>query len=141
MPRTIRLAAAQMGTTNKWDSRSQTLTRMLTLLHQASTQNAQIVLFPELAFTTFFPRYFLHDSEIDTWFELGDIRTNPATRSLFDTATKLQVDICVGFAEATETNHHFNTCNISTQPRGASSRGTARSTSQATSSPYPTPRP
>ncbi|KAL4914484.1 carbon-nitrogen hydrolase [Aspergillus aurantiobrunneus] len=111
MPRTVRLAAAQMGTTNKWDSRSQTLSRMLALLNNAASQGAQVVLFPELAFTTFFPRYLILDeTELDAWFEHGDIRTAPNTKALFDAAHTLNVDICVGFAEATDAGNHYNSC-------------------------------
>ncbi|BCS00241.1 uncharacterized protein AKAW2_50582A [Aspergillus luchuensis] len=111
MPRTVRLAAAQMGTTNKWSSREETLTRMITLLRDAATQGAKLVLFPEIAFTTFFPRYLILDeAELEDWFEHGDILTAPRTRALFDTAHDLAVDIIVGFAEATDTGEHFNSC-------------------------------
>ncbi|KAL4982675.1 carbon-nitrogen hydrolase [Aspergillus falconensis] len=111
MARTVRLAAAQMGTTNKWDDRADTLARMIALLREAASQGAQIVLFPEIAFTTFFPRYLiLDDTELESWFEHGDIRTAPNTKPLFDAANELGVDICVGFAEATEAGEHYNSC-------------------------------
>ncbi|KAI9923442.1 hypothetical protein MW887_009323 [Aspergillus wentii] len=111
MSRTIRIAAAQMGTTNKWDSREATITRMLHLLQEACNQGAQLVLFPEIAFTTFFPRYLIFDNdELESWFEHGDIRTADNTRALFDAARELSVDICVGFAEATDDGQHFNSC-------------------------------
>ncbi|OJI88815.1 hypothetical protein ABZX51_009792 [Aspergillus tubingensis] len=111
MPRTVRLAAAQMGTTNKWSSREETLTRMINLLKDAATQGAKLVLFPEIAFTTFFPRYLILDeAELEDWFEHGDILTAPRTKALFDTAHDLAVDIIVGFAEATDTDEHFNSC-------------------------------
>ncbi|KAI2940173.1 hypothetical protein CBS147321_6312 [Aspergillus niger] len=111
MPRAVRLAAAQMGTTNKWSSREETLNRMITLLKDAATQGAKLVLFPEIAFTTFFPRYLILDeAELEDWFEHGDILTAPRTKALFDTAHDLAVDIIVGFAEATDTGDHFNSC-------------------------------
>ncbi|KAL4972295.1 carbon-nitrogen hydrolase [Aspergillus desertorum] len=111
MARTVRLAAAQMGTTNKWDDRADTLARMIALLREAASQGAQIVLFPEIAFTTFFPRYLILDeTELDSWFEHGDIRTAANTKPLFDAAHELGVDICVGFAEATETGEQYNSC-------------------------------
>ena len=111
MARTVRLAAAQMGTTNKWSPREETLTRMITLLKDAATQGAKLVLFPETAFTTFFPRYLILDeAELEDWFEHGDILTAPRTKALFDTAHDLAVDIIVGFAEATDTGEHFNSC-------------------------------
>ncbi|KAL4966996.1 carbon-nitrogen hydrolase [Aspergillus stella-maris] len=111
MARTVRLAAAQMGTTNKWDDRAATLTRMINLLRDAARQGAQIVLFPEIALTTFFPRYLILDeAEVESWFEHGDIRTAPNTKALFDVAAEVGVDIVIGFAEATETGDHYNSC-------------------------------
>ncbi|KAL3458711.1 carbon-nitrogen hydrolase [Aspergillus heterothallicus] len=111
MPRTVRLAAAQMGTTNKWDTRESTLNRMIALLHSAASQGAQLVLFPEVAFTTFFPRYLILDpAELESWFEHGDIRTAPNTKALFDAAHSLGVDISVGFAEAADNGEHYNSC-------------------------------
>ncbi|KAL4812438.1 carbon-nitrogen hydrolase [Aspergillus spinulosporus] len=111
MARTVRLAAAQMGTTNKWDDRADTLARMIALLKEAASQGAQVVLFPEIAFTTFFPRYLIVDeNELESWFEHGDVRTAPNTKALFDAARELGVDICVGFAEATESGEHYNSC-------------------------------
>ncbi|KAL4938967.1 hypothetical protein BDV06DRAFT_231379 [Aspergillus oleicola] len=111
MARTVRLAAAQMGTTNKWDDRAATLSRMITLLRKAADQGAQIVLFPEIALTTFFPRYLILDeAEVESWFEHGDIRTAPNTKALFDVAAELGVDIVIGFAEATDSGEHYNSC-------------------------------
>ncbi|EPQ51461.1 carbon-nitrogen hydrolase [Gloeophyllum trabeum ATCC 11539] len=111
MPRVIRLAAAQMGATHRTDSRAKTMDRMLHLLDEASSQGAQVVLYPEIAFTTFFPRYIIHDKdELESWFEHGDVTTNPNTKPLFDRAKELHIDISVGFAEATDDGQHFNTC-------------------------------
>ncbi|RAL00013.1 carbon-nitrogen hydrolase [Aspergillus ibericus CBS 121593] len=111
MARTVRLAAAQLGTTNKWDAREKTLERMILLLKDAAAQGAKLVLFPEIAFTTFFPRYLILDQEeLESWFEHGDITTAPRTKALFDTARDLAVDIIVGFAEATDDGEHFNSC-------------------------------
>ncbi|OOF91763.1 hypothetical protein ASPCADRAFT_210752 [Aspergillus carbonarius ITEM 5010] len=111
MARTVRLAAAQLGTTNKWDARENTLERMIGLLKDAAGQGAKLVLFPEIAFTTFFPRYLILDQEeLESWFEHGDITTAPRTKALFDTARDLAVDIVVGFAEATDDGEHFNSC-------------------------------
>lgn len=111
MPRIIRIAAAQMGATHLTDPREKTLARILKLLHSAASQSAQVVLFPETAFTTFFPRHlFLDEAELESLFEHGDIRTAPNTKPLFDKAQELSVDICVGFAEATDDGEHFNSC-------------------------------
>lgn len=98
-----------MGATHRADSRTKTLDRMLSLLDQAAAQSAEVVLFPELAFTTFFARYFIPDEEeLDKFFEHGDVLTNPNTEPLFSKARNLGVDIYVGFGEATEGGQRFN---------------------------------
>ena len=57
MSRIITVAGAQMGPTQRADSRADTLARMIALLDQAAARGAKLVVFPELAFTTFFPRW------------------------------------------------------------------------------------
>ncbi|KZT29629.1 N-carbamoyl-D-amino acid hydrolase [Neolentinus lepideus HHB14362 ss-1] len=111
MPRMIRLAAAQLGAIHITDSRSHVVGRMITLLESAASQAVQVVLFPELAFTTFFPRYIIHnEQQLKAWYEHGDVTINADTRPLFDKAKELKIDISVGYAEATEDGQHFNTC-------------------------------
>ncbi|ORY09217.1 carbon-nitrogen hydrolase [Clohesyomyces aquaticus] len=111
MTRTIRIAAAQVGAVHLDDSRQKTLNRMIRLLGDAASKGAQVVLFPECTFTTFFPRHFIADeAELEAFFEHGDITTAENTRGIFDKAKELGVDISVGFAEATDTGDHYNTC-------------------------------
>ncbi|KAF2786840.1 carbon-nitrogen hydrolase [Melanomma pulvis-pyrius CBS 109.77] len=111
MPRTIRIAAAQVGAVHLNDTRQNTLQRLICLLEEASSKGAQVVLFPECTFTTFFPRHFISDeAELESFFEHGDIMTADNTRGLFDKAKELSIDICVGFAEATNDGEHYNTC-------------------------------
>ncbi|KAK1057214.1 hypothetical protein LTR12_012987 [Friedmanniomyces endolithicus] len=106
---TIRLAAAQMGATHRSDPRSKTLDRTLKLLDNAASQGAELVLFPEIALTTFFPRYLIDDAEeLALWFEHGDVTKSENTAPLFDKARELGVDISLGFAEAAETGERFN---------------------------------
>ncbi len=99
MSRVLRVAAAQMGPTQRADSRSHTLGRMVALLEQAAAQGAKLVVFPELAFTTFFPRWLLDDAELDACFERG--MPNPGVQPLFDRARELGVGFYVGYAERT----------------------------------------
>ena len=109
MARKIVLVAAQMGATHRTDERSHTLERMIRLLEQAASKGADVVLFPELAFTTFFARYLIEDPlELESWFEHGDILNAPQTKALFDKSRELQVDIATGFAESTDDGEHFN---------------------------------
>lgn len=100
MTRTIRIAACQVGAVNTDDPRPKTLARLIKLLEDAASQGAQICLFPEVTFTTFFPRFLIPEAELDKWFEHGDVSEQPATKPLFDRARELGVDISVGFAEA-----------------------------------------
>ncbi|KAF6827780.1 carbon-nitrogen hydrolase [Colletotrichum plurivorum] len=109
--RKLRVAAAQMGSTHYSDPREKTLARMIALLESATAKGAQIVLFPEAAFTTFFPRHLINDPvELDSFFEHGDVSTQPQTKPLFDKAKELGVDILVGFAEKADDGQTFNSC-------------------------------
>ncbi|KAI7479753.1 carbon-nitrogen hydrolase [Hortaea werneckii] len=111
MTRKIRIAAAQIGAVHRTDPREATLQRMLKLLENAGSQGAELVLFPETAFTTFFPRHLINDpDELSSWFEHGDVTKSPNTAPLFAKATDLNVDIAVGFAEAADNGERFNAC-------------------------------
>jgi predicted amidohydrolase len=97
MSRVIRVAAAQMGPTQRADSRAQTLARILALLEQAAGQGARLVVFPELAFTTFFPRWLMQAEELAAFTEPS--MPNPAVQPLFDRARALGVGFSIGYAE------------------------------------------
>jgi predicted amidohydrolase len=107
--RVLRAAAAQMGPTQKADSREHTLDRMLVLLEEAAACGATLVVFPELAFTTFFPRWLIEGEALDHYFERG--MPNPAVQSLFDRARELGIGFYVGYAELTSDGRRFN-CSI-----------------------------
>lgn len=106
MTRVLRAAAAQMGPTQKADRREHTLDRMLTLLEDAAAQGANLVVFPELAFTTFFPRWLLEGEALDHHFERG--MPNPAVQPLFDRARALRIGFYVGYAELTPEGLRYN---------------------------------
>jgi predicted amidohydrolase len=95
-----------MGPTQKADSRAHTLARMLQLLNDAAKQGATLVVFPELAFTTFFPRWLLEGDALDTYFERS--MPNPAVAALFERARTLRVGFYVGYAELTDAGERFN---------------------------------
>lgn len=98
MPRIIKVAAAQLGPVHRDSTRHDTLSRMIKLLQSASKLDSQLVLFPETALTTFFPRHLISDQqELDSYFEhADDLPGSPTTKPLFDEARKLGIDICVG---------------------------------------------
>jgi len=106
LARILRAAAAQMGPTQKADTREQTLGRMLKLLGEAAGRGATLVVFPELAFTTFFPRWFLEGEALDRYCERA--MPNPAVQPLFDRARELGVGFYVGYAELTPEGQRFN---------------------------------
>jgi len=53
----IGLAVAQMGPVHLADSRAAVVKRLLEMMREAKERQADLVVFPELALTTFFPRY------------------------------------------------------------------------------------
>ena len=70
MPRPITLAGAQLGPIHKADDRASVVKRLCDLLRQAHGKGAHLVVFPELALTTFFPRWYMESqNEVDMWFE------------------------------------------------------------------------
>ena len=90
MPRPITLAGAQLGPVHKTDSRKSVVKRLCELLRRAHDKGAHLAVFPELALTTFFPRWFMADqAEVDTWFETE--MPSAETKPLFDLAAGLKV--------------------------------------------------
>ena len=122
MSRILRVAAAQMGPTQRADDRAQTLGRMIRLLEQAAARGAQLVVFPELAFTTFFPRWLLEPDALAGYFEPA--MPNPAVQALFDRARALGVGFSVGYAEQTPDGRRFNSA-ILVQPNGGNTEDAA----------------
>ena len=108
MSRNLHVAAAQLGPIQKSDTRTEVVARLIELLRQAHSKKAELVVFPELALTTFFPRWFVEDiTEADHWYETE--MPSKITQPLFDEAKKLQVGFCLGYAELTATKERFNT--------------------------------
>ncbi len=104
----MKIAGAQLGAIQKADSREKVVARMIALLEEAASKGAEMVVYPELALTTFFPRWYMEDwNEVDTWFERE--MPNGATLPLFERARDLHVAITFGYAELTPDGHHFNT--------------------------------
>ena len=106
--RMLRTGAAQIGPIQKADSREVVVSRMIALLDEAAGSGCNLVVFPELALTTFFPRWFMTDqAEVDEWFERE--MPNAATRRLFERAREHGIAISFGYAELTPDGQHFNT--------------------------------
>jgi N-carbamoyl-D-amino-acid hydrolase len=111
MANNLVIAAAQLGPIARNESRSSAVSRMITLMTRAKNDGAQLVVFPELALTTFFPRWFMQDqAQIDAFFETE--MPGPDTRPLFEAAIDLGVGFYLGYAELVEEKgqvRHFNT--------------------------------
>jgi N-carbamoyl-D-amino-acid hydrolase len=111
MSRILTVGAAQLGPIQRADSRASVVARMLALMRQAGEHACNLVVFPELALTTFFPRWWMEDQdEIDAFFERA-VPSNE-TAPLFAEAKRLGMGFCVGFAELTEEQgrtRRFNT--------------------------------
>ena len=108
MSRIIRVAAAQLGPIQRSDSRESVVERLMSLMQQAATVKAELVVYPELALTTFFPRWFVDDiSEANHWYETS--MPSPVVEPLFTLAKSLRIGFCLGYAELTELGERFNT--------------------------------
>lgn len=116
MPRIITVAAAQMGPLQLKDTRADAVARLLRLLERARLRGVELVVFPELALTTFFPRHYREDrAEADLWFERS--MPSPETQPLFDAAKKYGIGFHLGYAELCQEvdesgvlrTRHFNT--------------------------------
>lgn len=110
MPRLLKVAAAQVGAVHRWSAREETLQRLIKLLENAASKGAQLVVFPETTLTTFFPRYLINDeTELQDYFEGGDITSSPRVAPLFAKARELKVDMYIGYAEMTDDGTPYNT--------------------------------
>ncbi|MEM6678609.1 MAG: N-carbamoyl-D-amino-acid hydrolase [Pseudomonadota bacterium] len=107
--REIVIGGAQLGPIKRAEPRHAVVARMIGLLEEAARAGCTLVVYPELALTTFFPRWWMEDAaEIDAWFETE--MPNAATEPLFRRAAELGVAISFGYAERTPEGRHFNTC-------------------------------
>lgn len=111
MSRVVNVAGAQLGPIARGESRQAVVARLLELMREAKGRSADVIVYPELALTTFFPRWWMEDEdEIDSFYE----REMPgaATRPLFEASAELGIGFYLGYAElATERGQtrHYNT--------------------------------
>ena len=111
MTRSITVGAAQLGPIQRDEDRVAVVRRLVALMEKGQTRGCQFIVFPELALTTFFPRYYMEDqTEIDEWFETS-IPSN-STQPLFDAAKRYGMGFHLGYAEKVEEQgvvHRYNT--------------------------------
>jgi len=109
MSRRLKIAAAQLGPLHRSDTRAAAVKRLVALLKESHAIGAKFVVFPELALTTFFPRWWMEDQpEVDRkYFETA--MPSHETRPLFEEAKRLGVGFYLGYAELTPEKRRFNT--------------------------------
>ena len=106
--RIINVGAAQMGPIQRADSKTTVVARMVALLDQAAAASCDLLVYPELALTTFFPRWDVqHPGESDPWYEMS--MPNPDLQPLFDRAAAAGIALSFGYAERTPEGRSFNT--------------------------------
>ena len=98
MSRYVNVALGQLGPVQQSHSREQVVARLCALMREAHAVGAHLIVFPELALTTFFPRWYIEDeAELNAYFERE--MPNAATRPLFELARTLGVGFYLGYAE------------------------------------------
>ena len=107
MSRKIKIAAAQSGPIQLADSKQAVVKRLLELMSEAASEGCDIVVFTELALSTFFPRYYAEDrAEMDPYFETE--MPGPITQPLFDMAHEKGIGFYLGYGEITPEGLHYN---------------------------------
>ena len=108
MARHLKIAAAQLGPLNREDSREAAVSRLVKLLKDANAMGAKFVVFPELALTTFFPRWWMESQEeVDRRYFESTVPSK-VTQPLFDEAKKSGIGFDLGYAELTPDGHRYN---------------------------------
>ncbi len=99
MSRILKVAAAQLGPIQKADSRASVINRLLELMREARSMGSDVVVYPELALTAFFTKWYIADTdELEaTYFEQE--MPGPDTRVLFEEASRLGIGFYLGYAE------------------------------------------
>lgn len=111
MARFVTIAAGQLGPIKRTAMRTEVVARLMTLMRQARAHGCDLIVYPELALTTFFPRWYFEDqAEIDGFFERE--MPGPETQALFDLARETGIGFSLGYAELTVEAgvvHRYNT--------------------------------
>ncbi|MGF1626335.1 MAG: N-carbamoyl-D-amino-acid hydrolase [Alphaproteobacteria bacterium] len=111
MTRTLTIAAAQMGPIARSESRARCVARLIAMMREAKGRGADLVVFPELALTSFFPRWVIDDeADLDSWFETS--MPSNETAPLFEEGKRLGIGFYLGYAELVEeagARRRFNT--------------------------------
>jgi N-carbamoyl-D-amino-acid hydrolase len=104
MPRGLKVAAAQLGPNNEGTSREEVVERMQALLEQAIVDGVELIAYPEMALTTYFPKRIRQD--FDHFFET-EVPPKPL-EPLLRRAAEARVAVHVGFCEKAD-GRYYNT--------------------------------
>lgn len=99
-----------MGPVPSSATRTEVVGRLVRMLERAASAGATLAVFPELALTTFFPRWEIEEgARLDAFYESAF--PTPVTQPLLDAARRLGIAFAIGFAEQSiddQTTHRFN---------------------------------
>ena len=103
MSRYVTVAAAQMGPNNEGTPREEIVERMLAMLERAAQDGVELIVYPEMALTTYFPKKIRRD--FDQFFET---EVPPkALEPLLRRAAQARIAVHVGFCEKAD-GTYFN---------------------------------
>jgi predicted amidohydrolase len=98
MSRFVNVAIGQLGPIAKHETRAQVVHRLSALMLQAHQMGCDLIVYPELALTTFFPRWYIEDeAELNAYYERE--MPGPETQGLFDLSRKLGIGFYIGYGE------------------------------------------
>lgn len=104
MARYVKIAAAQMGPNHEGVSREEVVERMLALLERAAAEGVELIAYPEMALTSYFPKRIRDD--YDQFFETE--MPPKALAPLLQRAREARIACHVGFCEKAG-GRYFNT--------------------------------
>ncbi len=101
MSRIVVVGAAQVGAIPREESRESVVQRLCALTERAHRRGVDVLVFPELCLTPFFPRWYEEDvATVDAWYE----STFPpkGLEPLFAMAREYRITLHLGYAERVE---------------------------------------
>jgi N-carbamoyl-D-amino-acid hydrolase len=98
MERFLTVAVGQLGPIGRKEGRGPVVERMIALMREAKAAGCELIVYPEMALTTFFARWYTEDeAELDWYFETE--MPNAQVQPLFDEARRLGIGFYLGYAE------------------------------------------
>jgi N-carbamoyl-D-amino-acid hydrolase len=112
MTRFLNMAAAQLGPIGRRESKASVVARLVTLMREAHGRGVEFLVYPEMALTTFFPRWYIDDRDAaDAYFDAE--MPGPETRPLFDEAARLSIGFYLGYCEKAQEGNRVRRFNAS----------------------------